>query len=802
MVFADDCPPEEGSVVPRNTLIKTTAIVLGVALTTLGGAAGASADPTASAPSLRINEIETDGSPDWVELINFSADPLDASGYVLTGSLNGFSVTLPANTVLPAGGVYVASGTQFPALKLKKGDTLTVLAADGTTRIDAQTWGDTHLSTSGLNSAGEFVHLDAKTPGELNPGQGGDGTPVDDSYSAISINEVTSEADTYELFNSGDADLDVADWLQDDSSHTPSALDAPNGTVVPAHGFLTLNSNQGLSKDGDAVRLYLSDGTTLVDEIVWTGMDAQPGSLSRCGDGSENWLHTERDSFGESNATACSGRIIDLSGGAVPCQTEPASDLGAEQPGGLAWPGSQDWKVADNQCQFTSAVSGQDVSGLDIDPSDPDVMWAVKNKNHVYRLIKDGDRWVKDPADGWAEGKDLVFPGATDPTASQPDTEGITVGPDGFLYVTTERDNKNKSVALDSVLRFDPNEAGGILHPTAQWNVTADLAGVIDPAIKDDANLGFEGITWVPDAALTASGFVDESTGRAYDPSDYEGHGDGLFFLALEKNGNLYAYALSGDGASAHRIATVTTGMPRIAEVQWDADNDRLWAVADDSVGGSVTVLKADAGGFAVDRVYNRPTGLANLNLEGFALAPDSTCVDGVKQVVRSDDGNNGGHSLWAGTVSCDLGFVDHIDASVTLSSASVTAGGTIDVFASGLTPGAAYAVVLHSDPITLGTATADATGRLALTRVTVPASVPAGAHTVTVSAAVDPSTVIASAPLTVTAAATAPGTSGAGSRGSLAATGADAPVGLVTFALLLGAVGAGLTGISRRRSA
>lgn len=787
----------------RHTLTKTTALALGVALMTLSGATVALADPAPPAPDLRINEIETDGSPDWAELINLSPDPIDASGYVLKGALNGFSVALPAGTVIPAGGVYLASGTQFPSLKFKKGDTFALFAADGTTLVDSQTWGDLHLSTSGLNGAGEFVHLDTKTPGELNPGQGGgDGTPVDDSYRAITINEVTSEADTYELFNSGDTDVDVAGWLQSDSTHAPAVLDAPGGTVIPAHGFLTLNSNQGLSKDGDAVRLYLADATTLVDEIVWTGMDAQPGSLSRCGDGAENWLHTERDSFGESNATACSGRIIDLSGGAVPCQAEPASDLGAEQPGGVAWPGSQDWKVADNQCQFTSAVSGQDVSGLDIDPTEPDVMWAVKNKNHVYRLVKDGDLWVKDPANGWAEGKDLVFPGATDPVASQPDTEGITVGPDGFLYVTTERDNKNKNVALDSVLRFDPDEAGGILHPTAQWNVTADFAGIIDPAVKDDANLGFEGITWVPDAVLIANGFIDDSTGRVYDPSDYEDHGEGLFFLALEKNGDLYAYALSADGSSAHRVATVVTGMPRIADVQWDDDNERLWAVADDSVGGSVTLLKIDDSGFAVDRVYNRPTGLANLNLEGFALAPDSTCIDGVKQVVRSDDGNNGGHSLWAGTVSCDLGLVEQIDPSVTLSSPTVAAGGVLDISAAGLTPGTSYVIVLHSDPVTLGTATADEAGSLTLTRTMIPASVPAGAHTITVAAAAAPGIAVASTPLTVTAAATAPVSTGSsgGQHGSLATTGSDAPLGLIAVAVLLAAAGAGLT-IARRRA-
>lgn len=804
-------PADEGPVVHRHTMTRTAAIALTVAMMTLTGATVALADTASSVPNLKINEIETDGSPDWAELINLDSQDLDISGYVLTGALNKFSVVVPAGTVIPGGGVYLADGTDFPALKFKKGDTFTVFEADGTTQVDTQTWGDQHLSTWGLNAAGEFVKLDTKTPGTLNPGQGDDtSTPVDDAYLSITINEVTSDADTYELYNSSDADIDVAGWLQNDSSHTPAALDAPDGTVVPAHGFLTLNSNQGLSKNGDAVKLYLSDGTTLVDEIEWTGMDAEPGSLSRCGDGTDNWLHTERDSFGESNAEACSGRIIDLSGGDVSCQTEAPSDLADELADGIAWPGSQDWTVSDNQCQFNSAVSGQDVSGLDIDPNDPNVMWAIKNKNHVYRLVKSGDLWVKDQTNGWAEGKDLVFPGATDPVASQPDTEGITVGPDGFLYITTERDNTNKNVALDSVLRFDPNEKGSILHPTTQWVVTGDFADVIDPTVKADANLGFEGITWVPDAVLTAKGFIDQSTGQAYDPADYPGHGDGLYFLALEKNGNLYAYALSEDGSSADRIATIVTGMPRIAEVQWDADNNRIWAVADDSVGGSVTLMKAEEGSFAVDRVYNRPTGLANLNLEGFALAPDSTCVDGVKEVIRSDDGNNGGHSLWSGTVDCDLGLTDDVEqpaeVSVKLSATTVAAGGSIDVSVTGLTAGEKYAVVLHSDPVVLGTAVADSTGALTLAGAVIPTATAVGAHTVTVAAVDAIDTALGETGLTVTAAATTSGSSTGsattGTTGALATTGGSIPLGILLVAALLAIAGTGLAFVGRRRHA
>ena len=65
------------------------------------------------------------------------------------------------------------------------------------------------------------------------------------------------------------------------------------------------------------------------------------------------------------------------------------------------------------------------------------------------------------------------------------------------------------------------------------------------------ANLGLEAITWVPDTYLVASGFIDESTGAAYDPSRYPGHGTGLFFVGVEANGIIYAYALDHVDAAA-----------------------------------------------------------------------------------------------------------------------------------------------------------------------------------------------------------------------------------------------------------
>jgi hypothetical protein len=765
--------------------------------------------PVAPANTLKINEIETDGDPDWAELINTGSQPLDASGYVLTGRENGVSLTLPEGTVIAPGAVYVAQdpNPDDPDFKLKKGDELSLFAADGTTLLDSYEWGNFHLDTWGRvpNGTGDFVEQATPSKGELNP-ESTDPTdptdPGDDSWKAIKINEVTSANDDpthdgYELVNTGDTDVDVAGWKQADSGSNPAALVAPNGTVVPAHGYLVLLSNPGLSSDGDTVKLYRPDGATIVDVVSWGANDAQPGSWSRCADATGPFVHTATASWGASNEAACAGTIIPPSNpgnpGEVDCQTELPSGSGPAIAGGLEWPGSQDWTVSDNECQFVTPISGQDVSGLDIDPSNPDVMWAAKNKSYVYRLVKSGDKWVPDTANGWGAGKAIVFPGG----GGQPDSEGITVGPDGFLYVTTERDNLDNGVPLESVLRYDPNATGATLQPTTQWVLTDDLADVINP-VKADSNLGFEGITWVPDSYLTENAFVDQSTGAAYDPADYPGHGTGLYFTALEKNGHLYAYALNADG-SFHRVASIDTGLPLIQETQWDADAQRIWAVADNTSAGSTTLLKIDAeGSLVVDRVYDRPTGLPDYNLEGFAIAPDSTCEGGFKEVIRSDDGNNGGHSLWSGTISCDLALGPQgpnppaeTTPTVTATPSTVQAGGTTTIKADGLAAGTQYTVVLHSDPVTLGSAVADADGKLTLKDVVIPAATAAGAHTITLAAVSDPATVLASTAFTVTAAPATTAPAGDTKAGALASTGAE-PLPWIAISALLLLLGAG----------
>ena len=668
--------------------------------------------------------------------------------------------------------------------------------------------------------------------------------PAQPAWKSIHINEVSSDntatpvGDAIELFNSGSVDVDITGWLQIDSgaataatTFSASLADGTPTTVVPAHGYAYFSSTKGLSSGGDGVKLYLPDGTggtagTLVDSVDYTageagtdeGNEFGAGAYARCPDGTGSFASVATKSFGASNATACQTVLTNPAdggnggGNTLTCQPEAPSGTGTLPAGAgtpVAWPGSATVSVADSLCAWetTTGPEGRDVSGLVFDPTNANVLYSVKNKSWVFRMVKENGLWVADTANGWGAGKQIFFPGSSDTATNQPDSEGLTVGPDGALYVTTERNNAANTIPLNSILRIDPTSSATSLVATDQWNLTAEFPE-LHAGNKTEANLGFEGVTFVPDSYLTGNGFVDQSTGTTYKPADYPLHGTGLYFAALENDGKLYAYALNSDH-TFHRVAVVDTKMGHVMDVQFDAATQRIWALCDNTCGVSSTVLKIDGTGTIVPQVvYSRPADLPNDNLEGFALAPASTCTGGTREALWSDDGVYGagpgspteGHALYSGRIACDLqlggqgvsGPATDPVAAVSLSAGSGAVGDRITVTGTHFAPGTQVTFVFNSTPVTLGTATAASDGTLTFA-FAVPA-VPAGAHTVTAAIG---GTVVASAAFSVTAAGT---TVSGGDPAALASTGSDVSpaAGLIALALL---IGGGLLILLRRRA-
>jgi hypothetical protein len=647
-------------------------------------AANACAPP---AETVRINEVESNGDvvADWVELTNTGATAVDVSGWQLRDGGDNPPVTVPSGTTIAPGGFYaIYTEIPGPGFGLGVDDEVTLYKTDGTTVVDAYAWGPHAATTYGRcpDGTGEFRVTTVATRGGPN------------ACSPIRVNEVltSSAPDKVEIVNISGLAVDISGWVLEDSTDAnPTTL--PAASIVPAHGYLVVELSATLDA-ADAVRLY--DATSaLVDSATWTTAPAP--SLGRCADGVGAFKPTR---------TATIGAVNDCPG----LSTEP-------------WPGSLTVTVSDDVATFN-----QDASGLAFDPTDADTLWVAQNKlGTLWKMRKSGGTWA--PVPGWSK-----TPKYHD-TSGAPDSEGITVGPDGAVYLATERDNSNSGVSKNAVLRYDANAAtGATLNATDEWNLNPLL-----PALG--ANLGLEGITWVPDSYLVDGGFIDESTSAAYAPSTYPAHGTGLYVVAVEGTGLLYVLALDQTAAvqeTAHLVATVDprqltkAGPAGVMDVSYDAEQKRLWAVCDDSCDGTSVLLTLSSGKFVVEHAYERPAGMPNLNNEGFALAPKSTCVAGKKEVVWADDGDTDGHSLRSGTFPCAK-----LAVTVAGSDASVAYGKPVSVpvhvTADGSTPTGSVAV--RDGETVLGTATLTA----GQTSVSVPArSLEPGTHTLTVAYAGD----------------------------------------------------------------
>ncbi|QRP43165.1 lamin tail domain-containing protein [Amycolatopsis sp. FDAARGOS 1241] len=435
--------------------------------------------------------------------------------------------------------------------------------------------------------------------------------PADD----VRINEVVTTGDvndSIELFNKSTATVDVSGWILKDDQNS-SKYKIASGTTLAPGGFraFDVHSAFGLGSD-DQARLYFADGTTLVDSFSWS-QHSNP-SWSRCPDGTGSF-HQAALTLGAANACGGSGQ-----------GTSP-----------VAWPGSGTVSTAD-----ASNVFGEDLSGL---YQEGGVLWAAQNSGKLWRLVSNGSGgWQPDAASGWSTGKPLHFPNGS----GTPDDEAVTVtgsGSPAGVYVATERDGDKSGTSRLSVLRYDVSGTTTSLTAAKEWNLTAELPSV-------DANSGFEGLTWVPDSALTAAGFTDASTGAAYSPGSYGSHTGGVFFVGVEGTGMVYGYVLQDSGAFT-RVAAFSTGMAGLMELQWEPQASHLWAVCDDTCSGQHRTFALSSGSFTLAAVYNRPSGMSNYNNEGFSVAPATECSGGAKPVYWSDDSNDGGHALRKGSISC-----------------------------------------------------------------------------------------------------------------------------------------------------
>lgn len=582
--------------------------------------AGTSDEDTGSTSGALLlwNEVESNGGTpdDWVELFNAGPAAQDLSGWVFKDNDDTHVYTIPAGSVIDPGQYLVLENFGFG---LGSGDSARLFNAAGVLVLD-YTWLGHAPTTYGrcpdLN--GPWATTTASTKGAAND------CPV-----TIEINEIESSGGTpgdwVELYNAGASVVDVSSWVLKDNDDT-HAYKLPLGTMVGAGAYLVLDESAlgfGLG-GGDSVRLFNAQGA-LVDSHTY--VDHAPVTYGRCPNGTGAFASTTASTKGATNA----------------CPIDPNALT--------VWPGSSGVTAADSATTFTS-----NLSGLHYAPGivgEPSVLWgALNGPSKLYRLIDNGSGWTAD-SEEWAEGKLLTYPSGT----GQPDSEGVTKAEWDIpgIYVAAERNNEASSVSRLSVLRFDETAPGATLVASHEWNLTAQLPVV-------GANLGLEGITWIPDATLVAAGFVDSSLGGPYDPANYPAHGTGLFVVGVEGTGVLYILALNHLTSAASIVASLSSGNPGVMSLEFDRDTATLWAGCDNTCNNQTTLFRIDSnvsaatyGQFTQRARLAPPAGLPNSNNEGIAFAPLSECVESQRAFFWSDDSDFDGHSLRRGSIDCSL---------------------------------------------------------------------------------------------------------------------------------------------------
>ena len=311
----------------------------------------------------------------------------------------------------------------------------------------------------------------------------------------------------------------------------------------------------------------------------------------------------------------------------------------------IAWPGNGEVVIFDHEPTFL-----EDSSGLDFFNGQ---LYAVDNgtgKFWILDVSKDGKLSF---AKGFENGKRVRFQkDADNAKAAGPDAEGITVDGDGFVYIASERDNNVKGVNFNTILKVDPNKEGDDLVALQQWDLTASLPQV-------SANMGIEAVEWVSNANVDGK-LYDQNTNTVFDATNYPNAiSSGVFFVALEDNGHVYAYVLNEDGSSV-QIADIDGKIGGAMALDYDTYENVLWVVADNGYNNRAAKISFN-GEKTPEIIHIMPASGVDIsfNNEGFAIAEASFTKDGQRPVYRFKDGEKFG-SLSIGSITSD--YKENVD--------------------------------------------------------------------------------------------------------------------------------------------
>jgi hypothetical protein len=234
---------------------------------------------------------------EFIQFQNTSSSSMDVGGLVLT-TLSGVSYTFPTGTTLAAGAYYLivedasAFAAQYPTVTPNAAytgtlshaaDTITLSTALGGV-IFSFTYGDRAPWPAAADGNGFTLVLinPGSNPNLGNPaswrastnpgGSPGGADPVPPVFPSVFVNEaLTRESgpltDSIELYNAGTTPANISYWWLTDDHNKPQLYQIPNGTVIPAGGYVVFNESNfnnppsaknsfALSASGEEVYLF------------------------------------------------------------------------------------------------------------------------------------------------------------------------------------------------------------------------------------------------------------------------------------------------------------------------------------------------------------------------------------------------------------------------------------------------------------------------------------------------------------------------------------------------------------------
>lgn len=575
-----------------------------------------------------INEIMTkdpNKGPDYVELFNKGNEVVDLTGwYIFDDEDRSDKVIKLDEVVLNPGEVFVLEENNHFAFGLGKDDQVRLFNANGDL-IDSYVWSGSHpKEVFARNPLTRQMEEAKASKGKINPVSKKEESPKEENSESsqspykdnVVINEIESKDpsggnDYAEIYNNTDKAIDISGWyiLDNDPKHKkdPAYL-VKEGTSVPAKGFFVFEENVdfnfGLGGD-DEVNLYDKDDK-LVDKFAWKSH--ANGTYARIPDG--------RGDFVDGKATKGKSNAI---------QEQAEKEINVET---INWPGIDEVKVLDE----TSIFDLKDLSGLD---SHDGWIYGVNNKEGRFVIFKVVNDQVIFAPGFDNKGKAVKFiKDANNPKAIGPDSEGITVDSKGRVYLAVERDNGEKNINKNMILQVaDPFKDKKEMVADKEWNITNLLPDV-------DANLGIETIEWVSFDNLNGL-LYDQKNNKALDKNDYpNAYANGIFFVGLEANGHVYALVLEEDG-KAEVISEIETGLGGVMSMDFDLENNVLWANADNDYNNIHNIIQFN--GSKIPKIVHvkAPKDMnIDLNNEGFMIDPEVS-EDGLRPTYWFMDGKN-----------------------------------------------------------------------------------------------------------------------------------------------------------------